>query len=348
MGIKLLQQSIVTSLLLLLFTAPLNAETVLAQRYYPVPFSNKLQVGTEELRDNYSSLAGLEGLYVDFSVVQKAGISKGIEIYQDLENRVREKIQAAGLKMITEEEITATPGLPMLNLWPAYSGVDNNNTEVRIDENQCRIEPFCRTSLWAGYSESASILRRPGKYHRLSTWGSGDDTNSCSNRGEWMSKAVLEKVDLFLSDYKKAQQENQIATVHQEADVPNNCHQTWVMHLDIFATNQTTLSDRVKPILDKLITVSNNCPDTGYTIETHADTRADENYNKILTVARAHSIKDYLMSKGLPFSRIRTRPMGESQPITTGTTEEDHAANRRVVVLPSSSGFTEIVSELEN
>jgi len=173
-----------------------SAETDSDQRFYPTPASTRVQVGTEELRDNYSALAGLEGLYVDMSVVTTAGTANGIQVYADLENRIREKIQAAGLRMLTEEESEATPGMPMLNLWSTFDGAHNDNLEVRMDEHQCHIHPVCATSLWAGYSESASILRRPGIYHRLSTWGSGDQTSSCADRGAWMSETVLEKVDL--------------------------------------------------------------------------------------------------------------------------------------------------------
>jgi len=332
------------SLLLLFLAHSASAETVLGQRFYPAPTETRLQVGTEELRDNYSALAGLEGLYIDFSVVKVSGKDKGIWVYEDLEDRVREKVLAAGLKMLTEEEVMATPGLPVLNLWPAYDGVDNDNTDVRIDENECRIEPNCRTSLWAGYSESASILRRPGLYHRLSTWGSGDQTTSCADRGAWMSEAVLEKIDLFLSDFKKAQIPTELATVYQESDVPENCNQPWVIQSEVFSAGKAELSDVAKPIFDKMVSVSNKCPSTSYTLETHADTRAAKQYNMVLTVARAHTIKEYLVSKGLQFSRVQTRPMGESQPISNGRTAEDHAANRRVVILPSGGEAVQTAS----
>ena len=325
------------SVLLLILASPISADTAEQKRYYPVPPSTPVEVGTEELRDNYLALAGIEGIHVDFSVVLNAGTDKGINVHPDLENMVRNKIHAAGLRMLTEEEMEVTPGQPMLNLWSSYDGVDNNNTEVTFDDHQCRIEPYCRSSLWAGYSESGSIMRRPDMYHRLSTWGSGDDTASCNNRGEWMTQTVLEKVDLLLSDYQKAQEETTTKIVHQEADVPTNCHQPWVMHLDIFATNQTEMNEAVKPIFDKLVDVANNCPSTGYIVETHADARADVKYNKMLTVARAHSIKDYLISKGLAFEKIKTKPMGESQLVSTGTTLADHAINRRVVILPANA-----------
>jgi len=347
MNISPCLRTTILSFSIMMFVGSASAETVLDERYYPVPSGNRLQVGTEELRDNYSALAGLEGLFVDLSVVTSAGIDMGINVAPDLEDQVRAKIEAAGLKMLTEEEITAIPGLPMLNLWPSYDGADNDNIEVEYDENQCQIDPYCRTSLWAGYSESASILRRPEKFHRLSTWGSGDDTSSCVDRGAWMNQAVLDKVDLLISDYEKAQRESEILTVNQKSDVPSNCDQPWLMYLDIFATNQTRLNEQIKPILDELVSVSNSCAVTSYTIETHADTRADTEYNNILTVARAHSIKDYLISKGLPYSRVHTRPMGESQPLSTGSTEEDHALNRRVVIIPTSGPVLPVTAELE-
>jgi len=123
--------------------------------------------------------------------------------------------------------------------------------------------------------------------------------------------------------------------VSQQSEVPEDCYQPWAMYFNVFATDQSTLSDSAKLILNKFASISASCPQTNYIVETHADTRAAEQYNQILTVARAYTIKEYLMSLGMQFSKVQTRPLGESQPLSNGSTDEDHAANRRVVILPT-------------
>ena len=80
--------------------------------------------------------------------------------------------------------------------------------------------------------------------------------------------------------------------------------------------------------------MAERCNTFNYIIETHADQRADSAYNAILTEARARSIKDYLLSKGMPYHRIKMRPLGESAPISQGSSEADHAINRRVIIKP--------------
>jgi len=106
------------------------------------------------------------------------------------------------------------------------------------------------------------------------------------------------------------------------------------MNLNVFETNKTAISAAVKPILDQLAETATRCERYSYLIETHADKRADEAYNKILSEARAHAIKDYLLRKNVSYGRLKTVAYGESKPLSDGNTEQDHAVNRRVVIIP--------------
>jgi len=178
------------------------------------------------------------------------------------------------------------------------------------------------------------LLRQPENQYKLATWGGGDDTNQCEGRGQWMADAVLKQLDNFIADFKKSQRNPDPIVVANTTDVPQHCSQSWVTHLNVFATNETKINQNIKPILDKLKNVAARCNTFNYIIETHADQRADADYNRLLTEGRARSIKDYLISKGMEFHRIHMRPLGESAPISTGTTPEDHAKNRRVVIIP--------------
>ena len=62
----------------------------------------------------------------------------------------------------------------------------------------------------------------------------------------------------------------------------------------------------------------------------HTDSIGTEAYNQKLSERRAAAVKDYLVSKGIPASKITTIGKGESQPVATNKTAEGRQKNRRV------------------
>ncbi len=65
----------------------------------------------------------------------------------------------------------------------------------------------------------------------------------------------------------------------------------------------------------------------------HTDDVDTDDYNMKLSIQRANSVRDYLVSKGLDASKVVTTGKGESMPIASNKTEEGRAQNRRVEVL---------------
>ena len=51
---------------------------------------------------------------------------------------------------------------------------------------------------------------------------------------------------------------------------------------------------------------------------------------RLIVVSRAAAVKEYLVSKGFPSSKITTIGKGESQPVATNKTSEGRQKNRRV------------------
>lgn len=69
------------------------------------------------------------------------------------------------------------------------------------------------------------------------------------------------------------------------------------------------------------------------TVEGHADERGTRDYNLALGERRANAAKNYLVSLGVPESRLRTVSYGEERPAVTGSTPQAWARNRRAVTV---------------
>jgi len=65
------------------------------------------------------------------------------------------------------------------------------------------------------------------------------------------------------------------------------------------------------------------------------DSIGTDAYNQKLSERRAAAVKAYLVSKGIPASKVTTIGKGETQPVATNKTAEGRQKNRRVdMVLP--------------
>jgi peptidoglycan-associated lipoprotein len=65
------------------------------------------------------------------------------------------------------------------------------------------------------------------------------------------------------------------------------------------------------------------------TIEGHADSRGTSEYNLALGERRASAARDYLVTLGVPATRMNVVSMGEEQPFCTEETESCWSQNRR-------------------
>jgi outer membrane protein OmpA-like peptidoglycan-associated protein/tetratricopeptide (TPR) repeat protein len=84
--------------------------------------------------------------------------------------------------------------------------------------------------------------------------------------------------------------------------------------------------------LDKLVQVMRNNDKMVVLAKAHTDNRGTDKYNLALSDRRAKSTVQYVISKGIPASRISGKGMGELEPkedCGKDCTEEQHALNRR-------------------
>jgi len=98
----------------------------------------------------------------------------------------------------------------------------------------------------------------------------------------------------------------------------------------LFGHDQEELSSEAEVKLNDLAGILNKYPDTYILIEGHTDASGDEDYNKKLSKRRAESVEDYLESKAVDNSRVRTKWYGEDQPKYPNDNSANMAKNRRV------------------
>ena len=103
----------------------------------------------------------------------------------------------------------------------------------------------------------------------------------------------------------------------------------------LFAVDQSTLSAQAMATLDGqaqwLLTNSNYLA----VIEGHADEQGTREYNIALGSRRANAVREYLISKGVPSSRIRTVSYGKERPLAVCSDESCYSQNRRAVTVIS-------------
>ncbi len=85
-----------------------------------------------------------------------------------------------------------------------------------------------------------------------------------------------------------------------------------------------------RQILDRVAASLLAHPDVKVEVGGHCDSDGSDEYNLKLSDRRAKAVRDYLVSKGVPASRLTSRGYGETQPVADNKTAEGKALNRRV------------------
>ena len=74
-------------------------------------------------------------------------------------------------------------------------------------------------------------------------------------------------------------------------------------------------------------------------IEGHADERGTREYNLALGARRANSAREFLVSRGIESSRIKTVSFGKERPAELCSNENCYSENRRAVSVVSNLNF---------
>ncbi len=99
-----------------------------------------------------------------------------------------------------------------------------------------------------------------------------------------------------------------------------------------FSTNSSELSAQARTTLDKQAQWLNHYTQYAqFTVEGHADERGTREYNLALGARRAQTVRDYLVSRGVAASRVRTISYGKERPVALCDDISCWSQNRRAV-----------------
>ncbi|GJE01938.1 peptidoglycan-associated lipoprotein Pal [Methylobacterium isbiliense] len=106
-----------------------------------------------------------------------------------------------------------------------------------------------------------------------------------------------------------------------------------------FDSDSTDLTPTATATLDKQAQWLSRYPRYTFLIEGHADERGTREYNFSLGARRAQAVRDYLASRGIGASRMRTVSYGKERPVAVCNDISCWSQNRRAVtVLDGAAG----------
>lgn len=99
-----------------------------------------------------------------------------------------------------------------------------------------------------------------------------------------------------------------------------------------FDTGRAEVTSSFRPVLDSFAASLTNNPGTQVTIIGHTDSSGSDAVNNPLSLNRAASTRDYLVSRGVSSNRVSIDGRGSREPVVANDTPANRARNRRVEI----------------
>ncbi len=97
-----------------------------------------------------------------------------------------------------------------------------------------------------------------------------------------------------------------------------------------FDFNHTNVRGDVRNRLSRVIQLLKEMPQIDVQIIGYTDDIGSAQYNLSLSVRRAESVRDYLVTRGIDGTRLSVAGRGKTEPLVSNSTPEGRAVNRRV------------------
>lgn len=146
--------------------------------------------------------------------------------------------------------------------------------------------------------------------------------------------AAVKRIDSALPDgwtlYQQVEEIPSTSTIHRQCI---ELFRTAMRGRKIeFERASSALGTATGPLLDELIQIAADCPQSLVDITGHTDSTGDESVNLALSQARAAAVASYLLAGGIVQDRIKATGVGSTEPLTEETSAQAHQLNRRIEV----------------
>jgi len=115
----------------------------------------------------------------------------------------------------------------------------------------------------------------------------------------------------------------------------------------LFDLNEATLKPGAERNIDKIADFMNKHPEKIVKIEGHTDSMGDDAYNLQLSNARADSVRQALVLRGVEAYRVSTQGFGETLPVASNDNRSGRQQNRRVEVIFPNGGSQVVENNLD-
>jgi outer membrane protein OmpA-like peptidoglycan-associated protein len=139
----------------------------------------------------------------------------------------------------------------------------------------------------------------------------------------WSQRMAQQKADMERATAGTGVAVSQTPDNRLKLDIPSDIS---------FATGRSDINSSFAPILNQFATSLNQNQITNVTIIGHTDTTGSDAINNPLSIDRASSARDYLVSRGVARNRIMTDGRGSREPIADNSSNAGRAKNRRVEI----------------
>ncbi|HVE51936.1 MAG TPA: OmpA family protein [Ramlibacter sp.] len=99
-----------------------------------------------------------------------------------------------------------------------------------------------------------------------------------------------------------------------------------------FAVGRADINPRMRPILDQFASGLAQQQGTEVRIIGHTDNTGSDELNNRLSLDRAQSVRDYLLSRGVRPDTVQIAGRGEREPVADNSSEAGRSKNRRVEI----------------
>lgn len=156
---------------------------------------------------------------------------------------------------------------------------------------------------------------------------------------------AMARLDAEIARREQAEERLQEVTqrLEQIAEVRQDDSGETIITLDsatLFEKGKYALLPVARQNLEQVAEALKMQPETTLTVAGFTSSTGSQEFNQSLSQDRAESVRDYLVSRGIPDERIETIGYGQDRPVASNDTSEGRAMNRRVEIILNPSEAT--------